>query len=109
MVRHTCRYIQGKVMVYIVMCWCMLWYCERVFSPVCFDFFGYVGYDRLYMSRFTEDWVCYSKCIKVVVCCCMLSSILEILTLFYGCISSRVPCYFDSDLSIINLDVYPHW
>ena len=55
-------------MVYIVMSLGILWYCVHVFWCAWISV-GYVyGYDWVYLSRFTEYWICYSKCIDVVVC-----------------------------------------
>ena len=50
------------------------------FVLVCLDFFGYVGYDLAFLSRFTGEWICKSKRFDVVVCFCMLRSLLDIIT-----------------------------
>ena len=62
------------------MCWGMLWYFVRELFLVTLDIFGYVIYVWVYLGLFTGDWVCYSKCFDVVVCFCMLCSLLDILT-----------------------------
>ena len=51
------------------------------FLLVRLDLFGYIGYHWVYLSRFTEYWVCYSKCINVLVCFWVLFSLLDILTI----------------------------
>lgn len=39
-----------------------------------------VNDDWVYLYRFTRDWVCKNKYIDILVCCCMLCSLLDILT-----------------------------
>ena len=50
------------------------------FVLVCFGLFWYDGSDLVYLCRFTGDWVFEIKYFDVVVCFCMLSSMLNIVT-----------------------------
>ena len=44
--------------MYMVICWGHFKVLCECF--VCLDFFGYVGYAWVYLSRVTGDWVCLS-------------------------------------------------
>ena len=43
------------------------------------DIFEYVGYPLVCLSMFACKWVCYSKFVDVLVCFCMLCSLLNVL------------------------------
>ena len=62
------------------MCWRYFIVVGVCFVLVCFDFFGYYGYDLAFLSMFTGEWICKSKRFDVVVCFCMLCSLLDIIT-----------------------------
>ena len=53
----------------------------------CLDIFEYVGYPLVCLSMFACKWVCYDKLFGVLMCFCMLCSLLKVqifLFLYFG-------------------------